>query len=394
MGRRHVGLVFRRELLDLRRERRVFRSLFMQPLVFLLVLAAPAFLFQRAEARNRGETLTVAVQGDVDAVPGLRAALERPPFKIRETHDAGRALSDESAEVGVEIPADAGALVDAGQPVPLRALSFSTQDVSSRAVPALTRRLAELRRAESGRLLAASGAPASLAAPVRLEIVDVATTSAEGIRFGIAQAIPALVLIQLFSLVTLASSRLVGAKERRTLESLLVLPIERRDLLVGIGAAAIVVGAVSAVLILVPVTLLLSTAVASVSRSLGGPIDVVVSIAAGTLGVAVVLVAAGLYTGARAGSGSENSALSTMVQLSIFGAVMSAPFLAEVDVATQVLAAPLIGPMLFVRNGIAEGPALADAATMLLAQVLIALVVIRAAARLLDTDRGVLRATK
>ena len=394
MKRRHISLLFRRELLDLRRERTVFRSLFLQPLIFALALAGPMYVFYRLDVRNRGETMTVAVQGDVDAVPGLRDAVEQPPFELRRTDDAAQTLTSEKAVMGIEIPPDAARLVESGRPVPLRVLSFSTQDVSSRAIPALTRRLAELRRAESARLLEAAGASSALAAPLRMEIVDVATTSSEGVRFGLAQGLPGLVVLQLFGLVSIAATRLVGAKERRTLESLLVLPLDRRDLLVGIGSAALAIGAVSAVIVLVPITLLVSAAAAGASRSLGGPIDVAVSIGVGTLAMAVALVATGLYTGARSGSGSEGSAVASIVQIAMITTVMFSPFLSEVEAETQLLVLPLLGPMLFIRDGVADGPTLASAVTVLGSQVALALLVIRGAARVLESERGVLRATR
>jgi ABC-type Na+ efflux pump permease subunit len=394
MNRRHVLLLLRRELLDMRRERRVLASLFLQPLLFIAVFAVPAYVFQQLDARARGETLTVAVQGDADAVPGLRAALERPPFRLRHVEDAARTLAGEKAEMGIQVPSDAAALVARGQPVPLQVLSFSTQDVSTRAIPALTRRLTELRQAESARLLAAAGGPEALAEPVRLEIVDVGRTTSEGVRFGIAQGIPALVVLQLFGVLSLASTRLSGAKDRRTLEAMLVLPCSRPDLLAGIGSAALLISTAAALVVLLPVTLLLLTLVASVSRTLGAPVDVMVSIAVGTAAIALLLVATGLYVGARSGSSNEGAVISAILQFAIFGALMTSPFLSEVAAEGPVLLAPLVGAMLFVRDGVADGPALSDVAVVLGSQLAIALVVLRRAASLLDSHRGVLRVTK
>jgi ABC-type Na+ efflux pump permease subunit len=386
-------LLFRRELLDLRRERRVFRRLFLQPVIFVLLLGAPAFFIQRADARQRATTLVVAVDGDVDAVPGLRAALSTKPFRLVSTNDPADRVAAESAAVGVELPRDAAALVAAGQTVPLQVLAFSTQDIATRAVPAITQRLAELRLTQSRRMLADAGVPPALASPVQLEINDVAKTSPEGIRFGIGQALPALLVIQLFGLVTIAQERLVGAKDRRTFEALLVLPIERRRLLLGIGGASLLVGALSAIIILVPLTLGLATAIASVSRSLAGPLDIGIAIVVGALAIAVTLTALGLYLGARAGSGSEGSVFVTLVQVTIFSTVVISPFLAEVA-SRSMLPIPIIGPMLFVRDGVGTGAAPRDIVIVLGSQIAIAGLLLRRAARLLDQERSVLRASK
>jgi ABC-type Na+ efflux pump permease subunit len=393
VARSHAALLFRRELLDLRRERRVFRRLFLQPVVFVALLAAPAFFVQHAQARGRATTLVVAVSGDVHAVPGLREALTRKPFRLVANADPEDRLAAEAAAIGIQIPANAAELVAAGTPVPLRVLAFSTQDIANRAVPAITQRLAELRLVASRRMLVDAGAPAALAAPVRLEIADVATSSPEGIRFGIGQALPALLVIQLFGLVTIAQERLVGAKDRRTLEALLVLPVERTQLLLGIGGASMLIGAVSAIIVLLPLTLGLATAIASVSRSLAGPVDIALAIVLGAISIALTLTALGLYLGARAGSGSEGSVFVTLVQIAIFSTVVMSPFLAEVSART-LLAVPVVGPMLFVRDGVGAGSSLRNIGIMLGSQAAIAGVLVRRAARLLDQERSVLRASK
>ncbi|HEX7165439.1 MAG TPA: hypothetical protein VF230_00530, partial [Acidimicrobiales bacterium] len=82
MAPRHAQLLFRRELLDFRRERRVFRRLFLQPLVFIVLMSAPVLLVQRAQAREHKDVFDVAVQGPVDAVPGLAEALDRDPLNL------------------------------------------------------------------------------------------------------------------------------------------------------------------------------------------------------------------------------------------------------------------------------------------------------------------------
>ena len=114
MNRKHIALVFGRELLDLRRERRVITSLVLQPVVFVLLMAAPAFFLQQAESRSRTTAFTVAVEGPVDAVPGLRAALSARPLRFRTTGDAARAVIGGTAEVGLRVGA-----ARPGAPVPL-----------------------------------------------------------------------------------------------------------------------------------------------------------------------------------------------------------------------------------------------------------------------------------
>ncbi|HEX7166719.1 MAG TPA: hypothetical protein VF230_07040, partial [Acidimicrobiales bacterium] len=305
--------------------------------------------------------------------------------------DAARAVVGETAEVAIVVPDDAGELVARGETVPLRALLFSTSDVSEVAGPALDRRLAELRRSESERMLRAADAPPTLASPLAVDIVDVATTSTEGIRFGLAQALPVLLVIQLFGLVNLAQERLAGAKDRRVLEPLLVLPVKRRDILVGVGAATMVVGAVSSLLVFVPMTVALTSAVASLARSASGPIAIATSLLAGAVTLTAVFTCLGLMLGARAGSGSEGSIFAALVQVAVFAVVVAAPFFGDVAAEGPILAAPVLGPMLFVREGVASGTAAGSLLVLVGTQLAVAAALLRVATAGLDRDRNVLR---
>jgi ABC-type Na+ efflux pump permease subunit len=391
---RHATLVFRRELLDLRRERRVLGPLLLQPVVFVILMAAPAFFVQRAVNRERATTFAVAVDGDVDAVPGLRDALQAPPFRLTDGDDAIEQVIGQRAELALVVPSDARSVVADGDTVRLRILAVSTMDVTERAIPALTRRLVELGRAESDRLLDEAGAPPTLASPLRIEIRDVATSSPEGIRFGLAQALPALLVIQLFGLVSLTQERIAGAKDKRVLEPLLVLPARRRDLLLGIGAATAIVGALSSIMIFVPLTAAISAAVASISRSLADPITLAGTLAIGGLVLALTFAAIGLLLGARAASASSGSVIVTLVQLTIFAAVIVSPFLDELEAEGPLLAIPVLGPLLFVRDGLASGTPAVTILTMCAAQLAVTLLILRLAARALDQERNVLRTAK
>lgn len=377
----------------MRRERRVFRRLFVQPFIFIAVISAPVLLIRQAEARERTSVFTVAVEGDVDAVPGLAAALDRAPFRLERSDDASRRLAAEAVPIGIVVPDDASQRVAAGDAVRLRVLVFSTQDVSERAGPALGRRIAELRRSESERRLREAGAPETLAAPLRIELADLATTSPEGLRFGLAQALPALLLVQLFGLIQVSEDRLAGAKDKRTLEALLVLPLRRRELLAGVGGAAAVVGALSALIVFIPLSVVSSTAIASIGRSLAGPLDLVVTLVCGAAGVAAVMTSLGLFIGARATSGTEGSTVLTIVQVAIFGLIAASPFFAEVDAAGPVLAVPVIGPLLYMREGVAAGPNAPATAVMLAGQLAVAAMLLRLAERSLGEERSVVRAS-
>jgi ABC-type Na+ efflux pump permease subunit len=390
---RHVSLLVRRELTDLRRQRRVFRLLFIQPLVFVALIAAPVFIVQRIAARQESQVIRVAVQGDLDALPGLDAALNQSPIIVSRTTDAARRLAAKAAQVGVVIPHDAAASTAAGRTVRIEVVVFSTQDLSERAGPIVLRRIADYRQQRSRELLRDAGAPADLAAPLVLQIDDVTATSPEGLRFGLGQALPVLLVIQLFGLMTVAEERLAGAKDRRILEPLLLLPFRRSELLFGVGAAAAFIGALSALIVFVPLTLLVSTAVAAIGRSIAGPIEVAAAVAIGAATLALVFTSFGLLLGARASSAGEGSVFVTITQVAVFAVIAASPFLTSVAARGPILLVPVLGPLLLVRDGVGHG---LDPVSVLLVvggALVLARIVGGGALRRLDDEKSVLRST-
>ena len=394
MNLRHVRLVSSRELLDYRRQRKVWRRLFLQPFVVILLLAVPVLVFRAAEERSRKAQFTVAVQGDVDAVPGLRAALDRAPLDVRIVDDAARTVVAGTADTAVVVPPGAGAKVADGTPVRLQVLTLPTQASGRFGGEAVARRLDEVRAATAAATLAREGVPAELASPFAVRVVDLTTTSGEGTRFGLAQALPPLLVIQLFGLMAAAEERIAGAKDRRVLEPLLVLPFRRLDILFGIGAATMTAGFLAAALLFVPLVVALTLALAAVTATVAGPLEVAAALVLGILLFGVVFTAVGLYAGARAHSGGEGSVFVTLAQLSVFAMASITPVLTDVAGEGPILLIPVLGPMLLIRDAVAggfsAGPTLLAGAGAALAATLL----VRRAVALVDTETSVLRASR
>ncbi len=391
MNRRHIALVFSRELLDYRRQRRVWRRLFLQPFLIIVMLSVPVLIFRAEAARERDRSFTVAVEGDLEAVPGLRDALTADPFDLRAVRDGARAVVSETVDAAVVVPDDARAAAASGQPVNLQVLSLPLDDGSRFGGEALTRRLAELRGVQATAALTKAGVPVAIATPFVLETVDLASASGEGTRFSLAQAIPPLLVIQLFGLMAAAEERLAGAKDRRVLEPLLLLPFRRLDILLGIGAATMSAGFLAAALLFLPLVVGLSIAVAAISDTLVGPFEVAGALLLGIALFGVVFTAVGLYAGARAHSGGEGSVFVTVAQVTAFALVSATPFLIDVAAEGPLLLVPVLGPMLLVRDAVAEGFGLEATALALVGTVVVSGLLLRRAVSLLDAEGSVLR---
>ncbi|HVF33626.1 MAG TPA: ABC transporter permease [Acidimicrobiales bacterium] len=395
MSRRsHIGLVAARELLDYRRQRKVWRRLFLQPFVVMLLLAVPVLVFRAVEARERRATFSVGVEGDVGAVPGLRAALDRPPLDARHAGDAARQVIAGTVDTGVVVPAGAADDVAAGRPVRLQVLTLPSDASSRFGSQALARRLDELRAEVAAQALRRKDVPAEVATPIALRLVDLTTASSAGTRFGLAQALPPLLVIQLFGLMAAAEERIAGAKDRRVLEPLLVLPFRRLDVLLGIGAATMGAGFLAAGLLFVPLVVGLTLALATVTETVAGPLEVAGALLLGIGVFGAMFTAVGLYAGARAHSGGEGSVFVSVAQLAVFAIASVTPFLTDVAGDGPILLVPVLGPMLLVRDavagGFAPGPTLLAGA----GAALVTVGLVRRAVRLVDAEASVLRAAR
>jgi sodium transport system permease protein len=393
---RHVRLVLGRELLDYRRQRKVWRRLFLQPFVVILLLAVPVLVFRTMERREQRQEFSVAVEGDVDAVPGLRAALDRHPLDLAavDRGDGERAVVSRSRDAAVVVPAGAAATVAAGEPLRLRVLTLPVDTSSRFGGEAVAARLAEVRGTIASSTLERAGLPGAVAAPFAFETVDVGTTSGEGTRFGLAQALPPLLVIQLFGLMAAAEERLAGAKDRRVLEPLLLLPFRRVDILLGIGAATMSAGVLAAALLFVPLVLGLTIALAAVTGAVAGPAEVALALLLGIGLFSSVFTAVGLYAGARAQSGGEGSVFVTVAQLTVFALVSVTPFLTDVAAEGPLLLLPVLGPMLLVRDGVAGGFDVVPTVLALAGSVAVTALLLRRAVQLLDAEGSVLRAAR
>jgi sodium transport system permease protein len=390
----HVRLVLGRELLDYRRQRKVWRRLFLQPFLVVALLGIPVLIFRAADERDRKREFTVAVEGDLSALPGLRAALSRRPLSLHPTDDAERAVVSRSRDVAVVVPGGAAADVAAGRPVPLRLLALPVEASSRFGAEAVQVRLAELRTTVASEALASEGLPPAVAAPFAFEVVDLNQATGEGTRLGLAQAIPALLAIQLFGLMASAEERLAGAKDRRVLEPLLVLPFRRLDILLGIGGATMLAGFVAAALLFIPMVVGLTVAVAAVSSTVAGPFEVGAALLLGIALFGVMFTAVGLFAGARAHSGGEGSVFVTVAQVAVFALVSATPFLTDVAAQGPILLVPVLGPMLLVRDAVASGFSAGPTLTALAGAAAVTALLVSAAMRQLVAEASVLRAAR
>jgi sodium transport system permease protein len=283
---RPVAQIAAKEILSTVRDRRAIISnllvpLFLLPLMMLGLPLALGGLFNREQAA----VTPVAVQGLAQLPGDLVGLLEAANLRLQESRDPQAAVSAGSADLGLIVPPDMGARLAAYERVELRLYSkhanLRAQVAASKvagAVEAYRRGLVSLR-------LRAAGLDPSLLEPLAVEAID-ASSNAERSSGQLSWLIP--FFIAIWTLVggqMTAIDATAGEKERGTLESLLVAPVWRSEVVAGKFLATLLFGLSAALMAIVGYLsggLVLKTLVGS---RLGGAGAEVVALMGGSLQV-------------------------------------------------------------------------------------------------------------
>lgn len=384
----HVWLITRRELRDLRRDKGAWRAMFLQPLLIAAALSPVIFAVDSGREERSTRRYTAVVEGDADLASGVADHLTGAGMRVLAGTDGTLAVAGEDAHVAVLVER-------AENDSPARII------IEQRVASEPSRRAAAiaLRAAEDFRIelvqsaLTKRGADADAARPFGISVEDATSASPQAARLTVAAALPSIIAIQLFSLVSLAQQRLGSAKDRRVFEPMLVLPVSRIAILLGAAVASVVLAFSSSGVVLVPLAGLLIAGVGTLTSSLAAPLSVMAALAVEVALLSSLFVAAGLYIGARTASGANSTTISAVLQTALIVVLSASVFVAEADVSVSLAAVPVIGALLVAREGAAEGLVLTHVVVAAAAHLGIVAVLLRAGAARLGERRSVLRAT-
>ncbi len=227
MRLRVIGLVYRKEMRETLRDRRTLFIMIVLPILLypLLMLGVTSVASKRvkglAERRH-----PVAVEGA--SVVLARHLAGTAGLTVVTTPDALAAVREGRAAVGVRVPDGLDADLEAGRPSRLEIVFSNVDERSLAARGALRQALKELRDSVLERRL---GDP-ELLHPFETEETDVSGVS--GASAAIARILGLfLVLMMLTASFYPAIDLGAGEKERGTLETLLVAPVGRAELVLG-----------------------------------------------------------------------------------------------------------------------------------------------------------------
>jgi sodium transport system permease protein len=233
---RGARVVLRKELRDNLRDRRSLTSSLVMPLLGPLLFALALTAVARLGGADR--PLLVTVRGG-ERAPSLVAWLERHGALVEAApEDAEARVRDGKLDLLLAIPDGYAAEFRAGRPAPVELFVDSSRN-SARAPVRRVERLLAAFSAELGALrLLARGVSPQLAAPLRVEEVDLASSAA--VAASLLGMVPLLLLLTVFvGGMYLAIDAAAGERERGSLEPLLICPVGRGQLVLGKWAATV-----------------------------------------------------------------------------------------------------------------------------------------------------------
>ena len=237
-----VSAIFRKEMLDLVRDRRTLISMVVVPVLLVpLLLNVSTRLMSRMQenAEQEAKSMAVAVKA---TTPALRQALEKAQIQIVERDDLKDAVLKKSVAAGVEeIP---------GTPVEVQIYVDNSNPTSTAAAARVRGALDDLKDEKVRESLQNSGIPASVLTPFVIKRTNIAgARKMAGMAWG--SILGYLLLLMMFTggmypIIDMTA----GEKERKTMEALLASPASRMEIVLGKNFAAMTAIFITAILTL------------------------------------------------------------------------------------------------------------------------------------------------
>lgn len=237
-----VNAIYRKEMLDLVRDRRTLISMVAVPLLVIpLLLNVSTRLISRMQEKSEAEAKSMAVAVKL-STPALREALEKAQIQLVDKDDLKDAILKKTAAAGVEeIP---------GTPVQVQIYVDNSNPTSSAAAARVRVALDDLKDGKVRESLKNSGIPESVLTPFLVTRTNIAgARKMAGMAWGSMLGYVLLLLMftgGMYPVIDMTA----GEKERKTIEALLSSPASRREIVLGKNFAAMTAIFITAILTL------------------------------------------------------------------------------------------------------------------------------------------------
>jgi len=240
-------IVLRKELTDYVRDRRSLSSALLMP---LFAPALFAVMFSVIASWNREDAPLVVPVAGANNAPNLVAFLERHGARVETAPaDYEQKIRDGDLDLAISVPDDYGKDFVGGRPAALQLVIDGSRNKSRAPVRRVEQLLSQYSSQLGSLRLLARGVSPSLAAPLAVSEVDLATP--EKTAAQLLNVIPIFLLLVCFvGGMHLAIDCTAGERERGSLEPLLVNPVSRPAILAGKWVATVLVAMVALLVIL------------------------------------------------------------------------------------------------------------------------------------------------
>ncbi len=251
MKRSRAAVVFAKEFREIFRDRRTVIGVIISPLVITPLLFLFLGTFIMSESRKmRTEIMNVGIVNSekaptlMSAIGSIRNVSLRPVAPDR----AEELIRTRKVRAAMVIPADADALLKAHRTVRVSIMLDAGNEKSNAAAGRLREALMVAGKGLVAARLTDMKLPKDFATPLDISEAPIKTGSSRGTMI-IAGLLPYMLALACFSSGIYAANDMVaGEKERGTLETLLVSPASRRELVVGKFSAVAAVCCVGSIL--------------------------------------------------------------------------------------------------------------------------------------------------
>ncbi len=241
MSMRHVGIVLRKELRDMFRDRKAIVSSLLVPIVLMPLLFFVMGLFMN-NIDAADENIVIALTHNAAAVQAYlrdEVLADMPGVQLIADPDPEDALRKERASVLLDVPGDAQALIAAGKPLPVTLVNDPDKTKSMSALGRVQRVINAYADATLDEKLRGMGVDVQQLRPLIASSMGIdeyagVERKAGGGGFMLAMLVPMLIPMLIAVGGSASATDLVaGEKERRTLEPLLSTKGSRLSILMG-----------------------------------------------------------------------------------------------------------------------------------------------------------------
>jgi sodium transport system permease protein len=250
-----VFIILRKEFREIFRDRRTVMSVVISPLLITPALFALMGIMIRSQTeKEKTKTYSVGVVGIPQEERALLTKLKGIPSLRIESISASEAearIRDRRLNAVAVFPKDTASLLREGHSVHVEIMEDAGEEASQSAAQRLNAAFTKLSEQFVAQRLQENHLPTDYATPFRVTEKPIETGGSSG-SFFLAMMLPYILVISSFSgAIYAAFDQVAGEKERGTLETLLVSPASRRDIVLGKFGAVVGVCLISSLLTIV-----------------------------------------------------------------------------------------------------------------------------------------------